>query len=360
MNDLDRTIITAYGNSYISQKIVPWLWAKWIAVKRVFKWLVGRTSSLSEQQGRSTREMRRESLARFVLALSDQQLVTGLAILIGGVANQRKLTGYEFSVVVSLAWFSSTTHLATLDTLRHYFLQHKTLRDWRVIGMVMLLILLLYCFLVNLRAEPTVPVQCLFSGPITDISRQYYVSADPLGLSSIILTIVLLLSNYINRIQGLYKQPRVPLGITCRLAYEWGKRQQGKSIKLPYETVKTRLIEEIMEQRCLNRIAKLERLGRSNGGLTRNRSKFILAYTMDSYHDSFLSQLPGIAFSFSYGISQIVLYRWMLAPELSDDGSSMDFGQITPLLLLIIPVFASAEIHYGIDTTLRHNRGDHY
>jgi len=43
-------------------------------------------------------------------------------MLIGAVANQRILSMYEFSVVVSSA---STTHLAKLDALREYFLEHS-------------------------------------------------------------------------------------------------------------------------------------------------------------------------------------------------------------------------------------------
>lgn len=48
-------------------------------------------------------EKRTEAHRRFILMLSEQQVVTGLAIMIGTVANVCRLTNYEFEVVVGLA-----------------------------------------------------------------------------------------------------------------------------------------------------------------------------------------------------------------------------------------------------------------
>jgi hypothetical protein len=53
----------------------------------------------------------------FILALSDQQLVTGLAILIAGFV-KCDISIYLFSNVFAIAWFSCMTHLATLTVLR--------------------------------------------------------------------------------------------------------------------------------------------------------------------------------------------------------------------------------------------------
>jgi len=52
-----------------------------------------------------------------VLAFSDQQLVTGLALLIS-IYTKGDITVYTFQVAASLAWFSSTIHLATLVVLK--------------------------------------------------------------------------------------------------------------------------------------------------------------------------------------------------------------------------------------------------
>ncbi|KAK3293969.1 uncharacterized protein B0H64DRAFT_177108 [Chaetomium fimeti] len=112
----------------------------------------------------------KQAVSRFILALSDQQLVTGLAILCSGVINQKTLTVWEFHMVLSLAWFSTTSHLATLDALRTYLKAHAVIRDVRVFGMVCVLVFLLYTFVVSLVASYgslayTSPIQCAFIQP---------------------------------------------------------------------------------------------------------------------------------------------------------------------------------------------------
>ena len=64
---------------------------------------------------------RRRALERFILALSDQQLVTGLSVLLAGYIKHCDISVYSFQITTALAWFSCTTHLATLTVLRQYF-----------------------------------------------------------------------------------------------------------------------------------------------------------------------------------------------------------------------------------------------
>ena len=67
---------------------------------------------------------RTKALKQFVLTLSDQQLVTGFAILIASFALRCSISVLNFEIASSLAWFSSVTHLATLAILRQYFHEH--------------------------------------------------------------------------------------------------------------------------------------------------------------------------------------------------------------------------------------------
>jgi hypothetical protein len=52
-----------------------------------------------------------------ILAFSDQQLITGLALLLS-IYIKGDITVYTFEVATALAWFSSTIHLATLVVLK--------------------------------------------------------------------------------------------------------------------------------------------------------------------------------------------------------------------------------------------------
>lgn len=61
----------------------------------------------------------REALEGFLLSFSDQQLVTGFAMLVA-MFIKGDITIYSFQVATGVAWFSSTIHLSTLIVLRRY------------------------------------------------------------------------------------------------------------------------------------------------------------------------------------------------------------------------------------------------
>lgn len=78
-----------------------------------------------------------EALEKAVLAFSDQQCITGIAILLSGYSqlslkNTNPMTVYNWQLAVDLAWFSSITHLTTLTCLRHYFRKRGALSNFRI------------------------------------------------------------------------------------------------------------------------------------------------------------------------------------------------------------------------------------
>jgi hypothetical protein len=143
------------------------LWSgRWSGLRSLWYPLSRRKTK--KQHPSLSRAQREEAATRFILALSDQQLVVGLAILVATIANQCTLNVTEFRIAFALAWISTTTHLATLDSLRHYFLRHQTVRNWRVFGMLVVMVLFLYCFIVVMMVyhvtDESLPVQCYISG----------------------------------------------------------------------------------------------------------------------------------------------------------------------------------------------------
>ena len=75
--------------------------------------------------------------------MSDQQIVTGIAIMVAGFAQWETISVYHWEIVLYLAWMSSNTHLTTVTLLRPYLQKRNTLKTWRVTGMGILLVLLL-------------------------------------------------------------------------------------------------------------------------------------------------------------------------------------------------------------------------
>lgn len=70
-----------------------------------------------------TKEFWVKCLSKVLLGLSDQQLITCLAILVIAVVKlaDGTLSVYHFGVCVDMAWFSNMVHAFTLDVLSVYF-----------------------------------------------------------------------------------------------------------------------------------------------------------------------------------------------------------------------------------------------
>ena len=68
-----------------------------------------------------------------MLTFSDQQIITGIALLTSGFSQLRSgLAVYYWQLTVDLAWFSSITHLTTLTCLRYYFQERQGLKVLRL------------------------------------------------------------------------------------------------------------------------------------------------------------------------------------------------------------------------------------
>ena len=106
-----------------------------------------------------------------VLMFSDMQVITGMAILLCGYTQLRNgLSSYHWEIIVSLAWFSSLTHLATLTSLRDYFRARPAMAMCRAGFMGAVLVTLAISFgttgyipQFGSTESPSWPAGCLFS-----------------------------------------------------------------------------------------------------------------------------------------------------------------------------------------------------
>tara|TARA_R110002003_G_scaffold9_43_gene800 strand:+ start:1400 stop:2413 length:1014 start_codon:yes stop_codon:yes gene_type:complete len=90
----------------------------------VDRWLREKvTRFMSHRISDERKELWVRSLTKVLLGLSDQQLVTCLAILIVAIVKLTTggLTVYHFSICTDLAWFSNLVHTMTLDVLSSHF-----------------------------------------------------------------------------------------------------------------------------------------------------------------------------------------------------------------------------------------------
>ena len=150
------------------------------------------------------------TLRRAVLTFSDQQIVTGLAILIGGYAQlPYGLSSYHWQIVVYLAWFSSVTHLTTLTFLRRYFRENPEARLWRTLlmfSMVSLLVIALiptgdggwYLANVNNKFRSGIPALCYFKRLSSQPPNRF--TFDASQSLSMMLSQFLLFLSYVGRL----------------------------------------------------------------------------------------------------------------------------------------------------------------
>jgi hypothetical protein len=321
---LDDTILNG-----LDRRLTSKCRQKWHQLRR-------RRTNLSFQgednaQTQPNRDARSDALTSFIAALSDQQLVTGLAILIAGVSDPKHLSGYEFTVVVALAWFSSTTHLTTLLTLRTYLARYGIIRNIRVVGIITVSLLLLYSYILTASANKanTLPMNCAYTYE-SDIAlgRSFSDAGGPLYILGILTQLV---PGYVRGIGQLYEKPGQRSHLDVVLSRMISRLRPGK---LPFQEV----LADVRAERRLSTLYSIA---------TRQRVIRVVTIAMYGYNESFLSEFPGVIFSFTLGVCQLVSYRWVLAPPLSSDARTMAFGQYVPLLLLLLPVLTAGEAYYG-------------
>ncbi|KAK0746784.1 hypothetical protein B0T18DRAFT_159582 [Schizothecium vesticola] len=319
--------------------------------------------NLDQVEFQSRAEAWKHAVSRFILSLGDQQLVTGLAILISGIANQKTLKVWEFRVILSLAWFSTTSHLATLDALRTYHESKPVVRHIRVLGMTAVLALLLYMFSLNMLVMSKYPmgaeeqfVQCVFNPETLPLSFNivaFYGWGIPL---------LIVISGYYMRVSELYWGHWIPPS-AYNVLFERNAHLPLKDfvgMDVTGITQPRLQVKDILGARQASAISrKLRNVARTRlqistdpsleGLSARGVLKRGLLHATGSIlwlSDSFFTSFSGIAFSLSFGIAQLVRVRWIDQPPLEEDVGTMGFGQIMAIFLLVLPPLAAVESYY--------------
>ena len=142
-----------------------------------------------------------EAMRTIVLAFSDIQLITGIAILVAGFSQLHcGIASYHWQIIVYLAWFSSLTHIATLSLLREYFHQKPLLKWLRITFMFVMLLLLIAALIPSGNAAWSidgVPAQCFYD------DKNYSVHSKQ--TSTMVISICFLLVSYATRAIKLFK-----------------------------------------------------------------------------------------------------------------------------------------------------------
>lgn len=277
-----------------------------------------------------------EACFALVLTLSDQQLVTGNAILITAMymLNDGSISVYHFNLVTDLAWFSSNTHLLSLLIVRAFLYSSKSkeslkndkwrakwdfwvLRWIRVLLMLTLAGLLLYASWVsgyeywyeNLRC----PASCVENLP-----------KGGTGLKWTIVNFVLIIQVY--PIQVAFAFPS--------LKDAWLDKAR------PWILMHSQnLLVQTQENRPLYVFLKVVQ-----------KAFAAVWYFLASETEACLEQIAW----FTLGVIWTVGDRRLghqsdtLAPEEAEAENQLGFGQFVPLLLLILPLLTLVEAYHTV------------
>ncbi|MCJ1239203.1 hypothetical protein MMC14_007197, partial [Varicellaria rhodocarpa] len=283
------------------------------------------------------KEARVVATQRFILALSDQQLVTGIAILVTLAIKRCETSSWNYILVLDLAWFSALTHMTTLIVLRDYLSKNPRTRLWRIIAMgCMLLLLVVFMTLqlfVNFVAFPAMPLQCqlISKSPLQDIG-----SDDIIWLvASILFWAVYFGSNLL----AVFSNRRVTLlGWLDKIYWaKWKKRNKPDRVfalqrKVTEHSRGNSRISLRVELKCAFRYYQFIRAG---------------------FAQSFLWEIIWMLAIFGFSVGSISMDRWdpqswADSPLIFQGGeNALGFGQIVALFLIALPFLGLVEAFTG-------------
>lgn len=292
----------------------------------------------------------RKAFQKGVMIFSDQQIVTGIAILIAGFANIRTISVYHYHVVVYLAWMSSNVHLTTLTVLRDFLQRNPLLRAWRVVGMLVLFGLLLvaliptsgYLFSLTLQKVTSESDISPF-GNGTAVPWYHYDGDGPLWVMAIparcfwsleyrrgtstdgMISFVFLIVSYAWKVGLLYKRS------------EQGFRRWIRTKPL------------FVREKAIKVLA-IRRRGLTGRDLQQYRilvSEYVVILSLLDFCESLAASIWFLTIGLAWGTLQILQPRAGIRRDIQQEENKWSFGQIMPLLLLALPLIAVLENFYS-------------
>jgi hypothetical protein len=278
----------------------------------------------------------RNIIESVMVSLSDQQLVTGFAILIAGYYEMMNsnLSIYHWRIVTYLAWLSSSVHIASLTLLRDVLNKNPTFRNLRVAGMLLLLSLLLVALWPTRFGEDPefspsafqdftsarIPAKCFW----TSTYSTPFDSTDTLD-ANWVLSVIMLLFAYVWKLSQLFASSR---GLVRR----W-------LVAKPEATM----------ERLMRRAV---RSGRSRWQ-TWLVYKFLTVCYMTlvayaEFAESFVVTILYLFMTLPYGTTAIFNTRWTVDNEVIAGERRLTFGQLVPLFLLVLPIMLVFELASGM------------
>jgi hypothetical protein len=301
-----------------------------------------------------------KALQKAILLLSDQQLITGVSIAIVGLARLCEITQYHFNTVLNLSLAASIAHSMTFSFVEQYIKQNAFFRIWRAIAMLLFGALLLGTWTVTGSNDWLevygLPALCgyenlgqAFGAPATiSLALLYWflVRGWAYGVTVLFpnltelnwLLFILSSSFWLTKIceilQKAYKES------ACQLQQKYETLQhtiellrdsnQSTSIRV-YRSINARILQAIWIFLC---------------GIS--LLLFGIIYGASQVWGSFVFNLCWTCYTLAGSVRIVAGFRaTALDNGMIGSANQWSFGQQLPLLMLVLPAFAMAEMFFG-------------
>ncbi|KAJ9664832.1 hypothetical protein H2201_005053 [Coniosporium apollinis] len=322
-NGLDQLVIRIMTRLKDSIQLIS---LKALSTTRLGKWIQSRVLDTVGQ-----RPMSLKALRRALVMLTDQQLVTGVAILTIGYIQHCTITQYHALIISSLAWMSFATHETSFIFAVEELHNNSFGKAWRTVWIVVLFFMVSMVQLVNYHvgfaAQFGMPTQCIWGHMRNGCGRQdfdfYFV-----------VVLFLLTLSFLGTMNALY-----PSHLAWVLAL--GKPLQWL-LRLP-----SRLHRKARAKSHDNQATPTQRMLWS----AVRRFAFGLVVIVFTVSEILFSNIFTIARLYGVLLWGTINVRW--AKNSAADGgmsgseSEWGFGQILQVLLLALPLFALLETFTG-------------
>jgi hypothetical protein len=270
-------------------------------------------------------------LFKVLLSFSDQQMVTGFAMLTVGLVQIELITEYHFAIIQNLSILSFVVHDTTAVILEDDIVQHRMTRHWRGVVIIGSMLITRAIQLPDghyyTMEDYGIPVKCIW----TSMEGNYRPGSSNLWLMimwmavlsfTLVQTLCVYFPNAFGRIMDnsvvnaiiRYVMEKV---LAARDAYEFRSKRPQRSVF----------------DRCLT-------------GLAKHTAVAIFVVTEVVHSQAFLLQLRWMIMLNS------INYIFYLRNSASENGRQGDedewgFGQAVPMFLLLLPIATVAETAWG-------------
>ncbi|KAL4811492.1 hypothetical protein BDV18DRAFT_156078 [Aspergillus unguis] len=308
-----------------------------------------RIPKISRTDGEEAREDRLHAVQTFMLSISDQVLASEMAILIATFAKFEDITIYSVNVIVALGCLAATVHLAMMPLLVRSMREHHVIKASRSVSMVIAAVMLVFLLVLQMsdkwRDGTHIYMQCAFD--------DYQMNAAELAVNwinftaQLLVPIFILYGNY-EVIQLLYSKNHGPAEDSRPNNATIEPRKGNRILRLYKEqrSIRTYSVQsKIRRQWARHRAVQIIKRGMP---LRKQRHyAFMISeeWAFFECQECFLWRILWLLSATVYGVTDVVLTRDD-TEGISGDRDSMGYGQIVPLVLLILPIFAAMQSIY--------------